>query len=339
MVTRCLLALGLSCTSVMATITVTSSDFDTSNSQLQSAIAKLDTSLGSVTHSLFSVVGPGLSTTMGQVGVSGARFDSNLPGWQVETSFGIITPGKQRGDEALTSLPFLSANLILGKRLGKNHFIQARGFYLPEISIKNSKADFTFRQGNFGLSYIHLMKKPEEEFWGFAVLGQFDAGYSGGELNAALAEKQVSASFDPDGTGPSAADAAKLDFKFKDDFNLNWDVISLSSGIYLSRPFKHFDFIIGYMATLHIGSATLDNTATGTIDTTFSPVSGTDVFETNDSANVVLKNTSIFRPNVVSHNLPFIMVFKLASFRASLAFSRNITANVNSFLLSAGVSF
>ena len=161
----------------------------------------------------------------------------------------------------------------------------------------------------------------------------------GGNFDAAIKERQVNATFDPDGTGIAAEDSARLEFKFNDDFNLNWDIFSVSSGIYLSRPYKYFDFLLGYVATLHLGSATVTNVARGNLVTTYSPVTGSNVFETSDKAGVVLENISVFRPNLVSHNLPFIIVCQLGELRFALLLSRNITANINSILLTGGLSF
>jgi len=331
----CVLTAALS-----AEIQISSSSVDLSSAQIQQAIGKLDAGLDKVFFALASQAGPGIvnaAAFSSTIGIQ--RQDAELPKLQIEPSVGILLPQKQTGDERLTSLPLYAISVVGGARIDERNAIQARAFYLPEISFKASGTQFAVQPFNFGITYTRQVKKNGDRWYSPAIITPLDLAYMHGRLSASFTKRIDNLEFDPDGDG-SEGNSARATLDFRDDLTLKWDVYSFTTGIILVKPFFYiFSARLGFLSSLHAGVANLSNTATGTMAVTASAVTGTNVFEVNDTASVTFRNSATFRPIMVSNQITMGLGIAIGAATLNFDIAQNVQVNATALTVQLGCWF
>lgn len=327
-------------TALNAEITISSGSVDLSSAQIQQAVSKLDSALDKVFFGVASLAGPGIvnaAAFSSTIGIQ--RQAADLPRFQLEPGIGLILPQKKNGDEKLTSMPLYALNIVGGFRLNEQTAIQARAFYLPEVSFNASGSAFSVQPFNFGLTLTRLVKKNGDAWYSPAIVTPLDFAYMHGRLNATFSKRLDNVEFDPDGDGVEGT-SARASFDFRDDFQLTWNVYSVTTGIILVKPFLYiFNARLGFLTSLHTGSANLTNTATGNFLVTGSAVTGTNVFELNDSASVTFRNSATFRPLLVSSQVNLGLGIALGAATLNLDITQNVQINATAINLQLGCWF
>jgi hypothetical protein len=340
-VIRRTLIVGLCVSSALfAEITVTSTSVDMSSAQIQQAIGKLDAALDQVFYALASVAGPPIvnaAAFSSTIGIQ--RQSANLPTFQLEPSAALLVPSKGAGDERLNSFFLYAVNVVGGFTLNDDMAIQVRGFYLPELAFQKSDQRFTFQPFNLGLTLTRRVKKEGEAWYDPAIITPLDLAYMNGRFSASFKKRIENLEFDPDGDG-AQGNSARANFEFQDDFLMRWDVYSFTTGIILAKPFlRVFTARLGVLTSLHAGNARLTNTATGNFLVSASAVSGSNVFEVNDTASVTFRNTASFKPVLVSGQFTIGLGLSLGPVSLNLDLAQNIQVNSTAIILQLGCWF
>ncbi len=323
-----------------AEISISSTSVDLSSAQIQQAVGKLDAALDKVFFGVASLAGPGIvnaAAFSSTIGIQ--RQSADLPSLQIEPSVGLILPQKQSGDERLTALPLYAVSLVGGFKLDDRNALQVRGFYLPEISLKQAGSSFSLQPFNLGLTLTRQVKKNGDAWYSPAIITPIDIAYMHGRLNASFSKRLDNVEFDPDGDGVEG-NSARASFDFRDDFQLTWDVYSFTTGLILVKPFLYiFNARLGFLSSLHTGVANLTNTATGNFLVTGSAVAGTNVFELNDTATVTFRNSAKFRPLLVSSQVTAGLGIQVGAATLNLDITQNIQVNATAITLQLGCWF
>jgi len=297
---------------------------------------KLGTTFDETFFAIASVAGPGIvnaAAFSSTVGVQ--RQSATLPKLQIEPSLGLILPRKGEGDERL-GMPLYAVNLVGGYRFDETNAIQARGFYLPEISFSIKSTPIAFQPISFGATYTRRIKPHGGEWYNPAIIAPLDVAYMHGSLSAAFAGSKTGIAFDPSGSGKTAT----ATINYSDNLNLKWDVFTFTTGLILAKPlFEIFTVRAGILTSLNFGRATLANTAVLGMTVTSSNGSGTQEFKTGDTASLSLDATAKFNPLFVTNQITFGASISLGAATLNLDLAQNIQLNATAIILQLGCWF
>lgn len=335
---RFLLLFLLTTVNAFAEIIITSSTVNLSAANTQ-LIAKLDSTLNDLFYGIASLAGPGIinaaafSSTMGI-----QRQQENLPRFQLEPSLGIITPGKSQGDERLGALPLYAASIVGGFRLDEKNAIQLRGFYLPTMNFTVQATQLSFQPYNLGVAWIRQIKPAGKEWYNPAILTPLDLAYMHGMFSARFSGVAQNFSFDP--TGDGSQGSAKANFAYTNDFRLQWDVYSLSTGMVFTKSFLWiFNARLGFLASMHLGNSSLTNTAIGIMQVTASAAVGGNEFKLNDTATIEIRNRAKFKPVLVSNQICLGLGINLFGVTLNLDLLQNLQINATAVVVQLGFWF
>ncbi|MBX3723428.1 MAG: hypothetical protein KF713_16405 [Turneriella sp.] len=323
-----------------AELTVSDATFDTSAANIQKAISLLDRGLGTIFYGLASVAGqPIVNSAAFSSTIGIQRQEAWLPRFQLEPAAAWIQPDKVTSGQRLNSSILYSANIVGGFKLNDNFALQVRAFYLPEIAFNQSGDSFSLQPFSLGVSLTKQVKKNGDAWYSPAITTPLDIGYMHGTLTASFRDIVRNIEFVPDG-GASAGATARGDFRFHDEFKLRWDVVSLTTGLIVSKPLLWiFTGRMGILTSIHTGIASLSNTVTGDFIVTSSTTTATDTIRTNDTATLVLKDSATFKPILVSNQITAGLGLRLGPVTLNLDISRNLQINATAFMVQAGCFF
>lgn len=337
----CDLFLVLAFTSaVSADIEVYNATFDVNSVNVQRALNLLDRSLGIVFYSLASVAGqPIVNSAAYSTTIGNQRQGASIPNFQLESAAAWIQPGKIGGGERLNSSILYAANLVAGFKLSDNLGMQVRAVYVPELSFGQSADTYSLQPFSLGVSLNRLVKRNGEAWYSPTIITPLDVSYMHGRFAASFRDIIRDIEFDPDGDSSSST-TARADFRFHDQFKLDWDVVSFTTGLIVSKPFLWiFTGRAGLLTSLHTGSATVANTVTGDFIVTSSTSAGSDTIRTNDTATIVSRQSATFRPLLVSNQITAGLGISLGPVSINADVSRNLQINATAFMLQAGCWF
>jgi len=326
--------------SLRAELTVYDATFDTSAANVQRALNLLDRGLGIVFYGLASVAGqPIVNSAAFSSTIGVQRQEAWLPNFQLEPSAAWIQPDKIGAGQRLNSSILYSVNIVGGMKLSENLALQVRSFYMPEIEFNQSGDGYALQPFSFGASLTRQIKKNGEAWYSPAITTPLDIGYMHGTLTASFRDIIRNIEFDPDGDAASGT-TARGDFRFRDEFKLKWNVISLTTGLVISKPFLWiFTGRMGILTSLHTGRASLSNTVTGDFLVTSSTATASDTIRTSDTATLVLKDSASFRPILVSNQITAGLGLRLGPATVNLDLSRNLQINATAIMVQAGCWF
>lgn len=325
-------------TNIRAEIIINQSTVNLNGTFAQQLIGKLDTTLDQVFYGIASLAGPGIvnaAAFSSTIGIQ--RQSAELPKFQLEPSIGLILPGKNPGDERLNALPMYAVNLVGGYRFDEKTAMQARGFFLPEISVPVKETTLTVQPYNFGLTLTRRVKAEGSEWYNPAIITPLDFGYMHGSLAASFKSNTKSFNFDPAGDGTKTASAT---MEFTDDFRLRWNVYTVTTGLILVKPFLSvFSVRAGLLSTLNMGTSSLTNTATGTMSVSASTGSGANEFKVGDTASIVVRNSASFKPLLVSNQITLGLGIALGAAALNFDLSQNLQMNATAMIVHFGCWF
>ncbi len=323
-----------------AEITVSDATFDTSAANVQRALTLLDRGLGALFYSLASVAGqPIVNSAAFSSTIGVQRQEAWLPTFQLEPSAAWIQPDRIPAGQRLNSSILYSANIVGGFKLNDNLALQIRAFYLPEITFSQSSNSYAVQPFSLGVALTRQVKKNGDAWYSPAITTPLDIGYMHGTLTASFRDIIRNIEFDPDGDAASGT-TARGDFRFRDELKLKWDVVSLTTGLIVSKPFLWiFTGRMGILTSIHTGIASLTNTVTGDFTVTSSTATASDTIRTNDTATLVLKDTATFKPILVSNQVTAGLGLRLGPVTLNLDASRNLQINATAFMVQAGCWF
>ncbi|AFM12327.1 hypothetical protein [Turneriella parva] len=318
-----------------AEITITSSTVNLSGANAQ-LVSKLDSTLDELFYGIASLAGPGIvnaAAFSSTIGVQ--RQQAEVPRFQLEPSVGLIVPSKGKGDERLSSFPLYAVNVVGGFRIDEKTAMQLRAFYLPEMSFNVRATRLSIQPYNLGATLTRQVKAPGTEWYNPGIITPLDLAYMHGSLAAAFSGTAKDISFDP--TGDGSQGTAKADFTYTDDFRLNWNVYSFTSGLIFVKPFLSvFTARLGVLASLHLGNSSLTNKANGTMLVTASAASGANEFKVNDTANIEVRNAANFRPVLISNQLSLGLGINLGGATLNLDLTQNLQVNATAIIVQFG---
>lgn len=330
-----LLLIFLAVRPVLAEITITSSTVNLSGANTQ-LISKLDSTLNDLFYGIASLAGPGIinaAAFSSTIGIQ--RQQENVPRFQLEPSAGIIVPGKAKGDERLGALPLYAVNIVGGFRLDERTAIQLRGFYLPETDFNVQSTRLSIQPYSFGATLTRQVKPAGNAWYNPAIISPLDLAYMHGTFAATFNGTARDVSFDP--TGDGSLGTARADFTYTDNFRLQWNVYSFTSGLVLVKPFLSvFAARFGMLASLHLGNSSLMNTAIGTMLVTASTAAGGNEFKLNDTATIEVRNAASFRPVLVSNQINLGLGINLGGATLNLDLTRNLQFNATAIVVQLG---
>lgn len=319
-------------------ITITSSTINLNGTYAQQLQDKLSSTLDQVFYGVASLAGPGIvnaAAFSSTIGIQ--RQSADLPKFQLEPSVGLILPRKGNGDERISALPMYALNLVGGYRFDEKTAIQARAFYLPEMSFPVKDVTLTLQPYNFGMTLTRRVKPQGNEWYNPAIITPLDVGYMHGSLGANFQSKTSSFTFDPAGDGSKTATAS---MNFSDEFKLKWDVYTFTTGLILVKPFfEVFSLRLGMLSSLNLGTSSLTNTATGTMSVSASTGSGSNEFKVGDTASIVVKNSASFKPLLVSNQITLGLGVALGAAALNVDLSQNLQLNSTAIVVQLGCWF